>query len=107
VTESEAVNECERLRHDGAAGWLTPQAADLAERVADVINDAIGRADPQVIGGPVNWADLGCVGVSFDTDGCVEAIVSEASPDAHQLQSYLVTQLRAAGIDDVGVRCEW
>ena len=87
--------------------WLTPEAIELADRVEQVVNSAIGRADPDAIGGPVNWADLGCISVEFDTDGCVTALVCEASPDAGALVSYLNDELRAAGIGDVYVRTEW
>lgn len=92
---------------DEARRWLTPEAGDLAERVAQVIDTAIGRADPATIKGAVNWGDLGCISVEFDTDGTVTALVSEASPDASELITHLVAALRAAGIGDVWVRTEW
>lgn len=87
--------------------WLTPEAIELADRVAQCVDSAIGRADPNVIGGPVNWADLGCISVEFDTDGSVTALVSEASPDAGALVSYLNAALKEEGIADVYVRTEW
>lgn len=87
--------------------WLTKEAEDLAERVAEVIDNAIGRADPNAIGGPVNWADLGCISVEFDTDGGVSALVSEASPDATALIAFLNAELRKAGVENVYCRTEW
>ena len=87
--------------------WLTPEAIELADRIEQVVNSAIGRADPDAIGGPVNWADLCCISVEFDTDGCVTALVTEASPAAGSLVAYLSRALKAAGIEDVLVRTEW
>lgn len=87
--------------------WLTPEAIQLADRIEQVVNSAIGSADPDAIGGPVNWADLRCISVEFDTDGCVTALVTEASPEAGSLVAYLSRALKAAGIGDVYVRTEW
>lgn len=92
--------------HEASLKWLTPEAVKFAERVEATINDAIGRADPNAIGGAINWADLGCISIEFDTDGGVCALVSEASPDAGNLVQYLCEALKAEDLD-AWVRTEW
>jgi hypothetical protein len=63
------------------------------------------------VGGPVNWADLHVVSAEYamDDEGNERYIltISEASPEAHELQSYLHTQFQSAGYEDVAILTEW
>lgn len=78
--------------------------ASQIQRDVDMI---IGAIDPKEIGGPVNWADLGCVDVSVSLmDGTWCATVEEAAPDARELAAHIYRELQRLG-HDVWVRCEW
>lgn len=82
-----------------------------AKTLIDTTNDVIGRLDAAAIGGPVNWADLGCTDARLTIDDVGNSywsvLVSEASPGAAELSRVLTTALVDAGYPHVSVETEW
>jgi hypothetical protein len=89
---------------------LPPSGARLLALVNDAIEAA--REHKSVIFHPVNWADLRCVDVevrsSLITGDVIFAVtISEASPDAVDLQAFVGEWLDARGWRNVLVETEW
>lgn len=89
--------------------------ADLRKRadaIQQIVDDAIGRADPKDYPGEsIAWGSLGCIAVEMDMLSPGEwmtAVISEASPDGClKFCQYLQRALDVEGIQNVQVRAEW
>ncbi len=83
--------------------------ADLARLRSDT--NAILESAPKSIGGPVNWGDLYCHQArewnDDEGDTGLGIYITEASPDAAELQSYVRDALKTRGWENVEIWTDW
>lgn len=91
------------MESSGIRAFLGVLKSDAASALAGAKTDSIG--------GPVIWGSLSVISTEYaiDDEGNERYIVtiSEASPEAHELQKYVHDKLELAGYLHVSVVTEW
>lgn len=96
----------------GRGGQLQNLLAQLPELMT-LTNAACAAAREAGVAGPVNWADLRCIdalvviSVHAPEVPGLAVIISEAAPDAWELQTYVREYLARHGLTGVEVWTEW
>jgi len=94
------------IGHSGEIGVVEAILTALAMST----NRALTAAREHAVGWPVNWASVCCIDAvewrSVHGDTGLTVVISEASPDAHELRAFVAEWLKDE-FGDVEVLTEW
>lgn len=92
-----------------------PMASELMrvtfQNLREITEDALQAACLKDLPGPVNWGDLRCVEVSYvvrdEGRPYFNVLIEEASPDASELQQFVLDAIARRGYMNVEVETAW